>query len=146
MESLDFSRGIATFSLAGLCEVSFNPADTTFIEKLYSTMEKLRTSQDKFAKAAEEIGPSREMFDLSRKHDEEVKSAIDSLFNAPVSDVLFSDVSPCASADGLPIWMNLLLAVMDQVESRVGDAQQKADPRIAKYMEKYRKYDKKYHK
>lgn len=146
MENLDFSRGVTTFSLAGLCEVSFNPADTTFIEKLYSTMEKLRTSQDEFAKAASEVGPSHEMFDLSRKHDEEVKSAIDSLFSAPVSDVLFSDVSPCASADGLPVWMNLLLAVMDQVESRVGDAQRKADPRIAEYMKKYKKYDKKYHK
>lgn len=35
---------------------------------------------------------------------------------------------------------------MDQVESRVGDAEKKANPRIAKYMEKYKKYDKKYHK
>ena len=146
MENLDFSRGVTTFSLAGLCEVSFNPADTTFIEKLYGTMEELRTRQDEFSKSAEEVGPSREMFELSRKHDEAVKAAIDGLFNAPVSDALFSDVSPCASADGLPVWMNLLLAVMDQVESRVGDTQQKADPRIAKYMEKYRKYDKKYHK
>lgn len=146
MENLDFSRGVTTFSLAGLCEVSFNPADTTFIERLYSTMEELRTRQDEFSKAAAEVGPSREMFELSRKHDEAVKAAIDGLFNAPVSDALFSDVSPCASADGLPIWMNLLLAVMDQVENRVGGAEERANPRINKYMEKYRKYDKKYHK
>lgn len=35
MKELNFESGLVTYSLNGKCEVSFNPTDSNFIERLY---------------------------------------------------------------------------------------------------------------
>ena len=41
MKELNFDSGLVTYSLNGKCEVSFNPTDSNFVERLYSAFEEL---------------------------------------------------------------------------------------------------------
>ena len=42
-----------------------------------------------------------------------------------------------ASAGGLPVWANLMLAVADEVETSMSGELKKREARIKKYTEKY---------
>ena len=46
MKELNFDSGLTTYSLNGKCEVSFNPTDSNFVEKLYSAFEELDKKQE----------------------------------------------------------------------------------------------------
>ena len=46
MKELSFDSGLVTYSLNGKCEVSFNPTDSNFVEKLYSAFEELDKKQE----------------------------------------------------------------------------------------------------
>lgn len=42
-------------------------------------------------------------------------------------------------ADGLPVWCNLVLAVMDEVNAAAQRERKRIDPRLAKFTAKYKK-------
>ena len=46
MKELNFESGLVTYSLNGQCEVSFNPTDSNFVERLYSAFEDLDKKQE----------------------------------------------------------------------------------------------------
>lgn len=43
-----------------------------------------------------------------------------------------------ALADGLPLWMNLLLAVVDLIDEKTAAETESVNPRLEKYLAKYR--------
>ena len=51
-----------------------------------------------------------------------------SLFDAPVCTAAFEDMSLCAFANCIPIWLNLMLSSLDEIESNIGDVQKQANP------------------
>ena len=44
-----------------------------------------------------------------------------------------------ALADGLPVWCNLMLAVIDQIDTTFSREQKRTNPRIAKYTDRWKK-------
>lgn len=143
MKELKFSSGVVTYSLNGECEVSFNPGDTEFVERFHAGFEEIAKIQDEYSKTERPETPGKEIFEIARNRDNKIKEIIDGIFNKPVSAALFENVSPCAYADGLPIWVNLMLSILDEIDANIDDIEKKADPRISKYTEKYGKYAKK---
>lgn len=146
MKELNFDSGVVSYSLNGKCEVSFNPADRVFAERLYNTVDEMGKLQDEYAKKAEELQGPEGVFDLARERDVEMGKVLDGLFNAPVCEAVFGSMSLCAFANGFPIWLNLMLSILDEIEANIGDIQKQTDPRIAKYKAKYAKYAAKFHK
>ena len=146
MKELDFDSGVVSYSINGKCEVSFNPADNVFTERFYNAVDEMGKLQDEYAKKAESIQKPIDAFSLARQRDDEMSKVLDGLFNAPVCEAVFGDMSLCAFANGFPVWLNLMLSVLDEIEANIGDIQKQADPRIAKYKAKYQKYVDKYHK
>ena len=69
---------------------------------------------------------------------------IDNLLGAGVADALFPGMNCYALADGLPVWINLMFAVADEVEATFTDEQKKSDPRVKAYNGKYAAMAKKY--
>ena len=55
MKELSFDSGLVTYSLNGKCEVSFNPTDSNFVEKLYSAFEELDKKQEGYKAQIEKI-------------------------------------------------------------------------------------------
>lgn len=96
--------------------------------------------QDTYAKKADELKDPAEVFGVAKQRDSEIGEVIDGVFNAPVCDSVFGNMSPCAFANGFPVWLNLMLSIVDEVESSAVEIKKQADPRIAKLKSKYQKY------
>ena len=137
VKSLNFESGLVTYNINGKCQVSFNPTDSNFVERLYLAFEDLDKKQESYKTQAEKLADKREIFDFARERDVEMRQVIDGLFDAPVSDSLFGGMSVYAVAGGLPVWCNLMLAVMDEIDTTFSREQKATNPRIAKYTEKY---------
>ena len=59
---------------------------------------------------------------------------------------LFPGMNCYAIADGLPAWMNLVLAIADEVNANLDEERAKADPRLKAYTGKYDEMLEKYKK
>lgn len=137
MKELSFDSGLVTYSLNGKCEVTFNPTDSNFVSRLYSAFEELDKKQESYKEQIEKISGKKEIFDFARERDVEMRGIIDGVFDSRVSDEVFGNMNVYALAGGLPVWANLMLAVMDEIDTSFSREQKATNPRIAKYQKKY---------
>lgn len=140
MKDLNFDSGVVTYSLNGKCEVSFNPTDSNFVERIYTAFNDLDKKQDEYKSRIEKMADKKEIFEFARERDAEMRTIIDGVFNAPVCDAVFGGMNIYAMASGLPAWVNLMLAVMDECDTTFAREQKATNPRIAKYTAKWSKY------
>ncbi len=117
MEEIKFSTGKQEFRLNDQVSVSFNPTDAAFVERIYDVFEKLDAEQQTYRSEMDACADKRKIFDIARQHDEKMREMIDGLFEAPVCAALFGSMNVYALADGLPVWANLMLAILDQVDA-----------------------------
>lgn len=140
MKELSFDTGLVTFKLNGAAEVSFNPADAVFVERIYNTFDALDKKQDEYKAEAEKATGKREIFDVARKWDAGMRTMIDETLGAPVCADLFGAMNVYAlNKDGLPVWAALMLTILDQVDVSMGERQKKTSAAVSKYTAKYRK-------
>lgn len=138
MKELNFDSGLVTYSLNGKCEVTFNPTDSTFVERIFKTFDALDKRQEAFNAEAKDMD-DKSVFSLARRMDKEMRGDIDRIFDKPICEDLFGDMNVYAMANGLPVWCNLMLALIEVTDSTFALEKKKTDPRIAKYTAKYRK-------
>ena len=143
MKELNFDSGLVAYSLNGKCEVSFNPTDSNFVERMYSAFEDLDKKQESYKAQIEKMADKKEIFEFARERDAEMRGIIDGVFDAPVSEAVFGGMNVYAIANGLPVWCNLMMAVMDEIDTTFTREQKLTNPRISKYTAKYQKYQKK---
>lgn len=142
MKDLNFDSGVVTYSLNGKCEVSFNPTDSNFVERIYTAFNDLDKKQDEYKSRIEKMADKKEIFEFARERDAEMRTIIDGVFDSPVCDAVFGGMNIYAMASGLPVWVNLMLAVMDECDTTFAREQKATNPRIAKYTAKWSKYKK----
>lgn len=142
MASVNFANGIKTFTVNGICEISFNPTDSFFVERLYDTFDTLDQKQTKYREQVNSLTDNREIFKVSRAMDEEMRADVNAIFGKDVCAELFSDMNIYAMADGLPVWVNFLLAIMDVVADSTSEEQRRSNARLDEYLAKYRKQPK----
>lgn len=146
MKELSFDSGLSSYSLNGKCEVIFNPTDELFFNRFFDALDSLGGIQEEYGKRPTP-GTSAERFEAASERDRKMREVIDGLFGAPVCESVFEGVSLCAfSDDGLPVWMNLMFSVLDEILEYMDETEQKINPCISKYTDKYKKYAAKYHK
>ena len=144
-KSLSFDTGVVEYEINGMATARFNPTDAAFAERLYDAFTELDARQDEFEKRVAEIGEDGEaMFAYAKERDEEMRGIIDGLLGEGVADALFPDMNCYALADGLPVWINLMLAVADEVATAYEGERGKGDPRLKAYDGKYHDLLKKY--
>lgn len=136
---LQFDTGLVTYHLNEQCDVAFNPTDSVFVEKLYAAFNDLDKKQEAYQEQVSRMSDRAKIFDLMRERDKEMRELIDSVFDAPVCAMLFGGMNVYAMASGLPVWANLMLAIMDEVDTAFAREQKATNPRVQKYMAKYRK-------
>lgn len=139
MAELKFDDGKVEYTLNGKCSVRFNPTDGTFTERLFNCFTDLDKKQEAYKAEIEKCGDKSEIFNIARRRDAEMREMIDSVLGASVCDALFGDMNVYALADGLPVWCNLMLAIMDECNSAFSREQMRTNPRISKYTAKYHK-------
>lgn len=139
MPELKFDTGLVTYTLNGECKVSFNPTDSAFVERLFNAFDGLDKKQEAHKAEIEKIADKREIFAIARKHDAEMRAMIDETLGEPVCDVLFGDMNVYALANGLPVWANLMLAIMEEIDTSFAREQKLTNPRIKRYTDKWNK-------
>jgi len=136
---LQFDTGLVTYHLNEQCDVVFNPTDSVFVEKLYAAFNDLDKKQEAYQEQVSRMTDRAKIFDLMRERDKEMRELIDGVFDAPVCAMLFGGMNVYAMASGLPVWANLMLAIMDEVDTAFAREQKATNPRVQKYMAKYHK-------
>ena len=139
MAELNFDTGLVTYKVNGGADITFNPADVAFVKRLFATFDGLSERQEAIEFENGDVTGS-ELFALVERRDREMRAKIDEVFAEPVSDKVLGKASVYALAGGLPLWCNFLMAVIDEIDASIEDAQKLASPRVAKYMAKYEKY------
>jgi hypothetical protein len=133
---LNFGDGLVTYTINGKCDVSFNPTDSNFVERLYLAFEELDKKQEGYKAQIEKMGDKKQIFAFARERDAEMRKIIDSVFDAPVADALFGGMNVYAMAEGVPVWCNLMLAIMDEIDTSFSREQKFTNPRIKKYLDR----------
>ena len=139
MPELMFATGLVVFSVNGQTEITFNPTDSAFVERLFQAFDTLDKKQEAYKEEISRIGDKREICEIARRRDAEMRELIDAVFGQPVCEGIFGEMNVYALADGLPVWCNFLLAVMDEIDTTFAKEQKATNPRIAKYTAKYHK-------
>lgn len=139
LRELNFDTGLVTYSLNGKCEVTFNATDMDFCERLFNVFDTLERKQSDYEDRIAKMADKREGFLFMRERDAEMREQIDSLFDASVCAAAFGRMNVFALADGLPVWCNLMFAVMDQIDNTFAREQKATNPRIQKYTDKWKK-------
>lgn len=137
--ALQIADGIVSYTINDKATIAFNPTDAAFVEQLFNTFDTLDKRQDDYKARVSTLADKRKIFDVAREMDAEIRELIDGVFGLPVCAELFGGMNVYALADGLPVWCNLMLAVMDEVDTTFAREQKATNPRIAKYTAKYHK-------
>lgn len=137
MAEIKFDTGLVEYDLNGKCKVCFNPTDGAFVERLFNCFASLDKKHENYASEIEKCGDKVKIFEIAREKDREMRAMIDEVMGANVCDPLFGSMNLYALADGLPIWCNLMLAIMDECDSAFAREQMLTNPRIKKYTAKY---------
>lgn len=140
MKELNFATGLEEFSLNGKCSVVFNPTDPNFAERLFNTFDDLDGKQEKYRDRINKTADKAEIFRIGREMDAEMRERVNAVFGTDICTPLIGSMNIYALADGMPAWANLLLTIMDEVDTTFAREQKATNPRIKKYTEKYKKY------
>ena len=138
MKELNFDLGLNEYDLGGKVTVRFNPTDVSFLEKLSDSFAYLDLIQEEVKLSREEITDEKDIYNLAKNLDGKMREIIDALFGQDVCTPLFGEMNLFASAGGLPVWANLMLAIADEVQDSMDSELKKREARIRKYTEKYR--------
>lgn len=142
MNALSFGNGSKTFVVNESVEISFNPASSQFCKELMDTVERCQQIMEQTKAQQERVEADKKaVFDIAQEQDAKICQQIDNLFGTGKAAQLFP-WGATAWSDGLPVWLNFCLAVLDEVAQSVTEQQSKAEPRLQKYLDKYQKYQK----
>jgi hypothetical protein len=137
MKELTVLTGTQEYRLNDACTVFFNPTDTAFVEKLFGAFETLDRKQDAYKAEVAKTADKKEIFETARKMDAEMRDIVNDVFGVDVCTALFGGMNVYALADGLPVWANLMLAIMDEIDTAFALESKATNPRISKYTKKY---------
>lgn len=147
-KALNFDTGVVEYEINGAARVRFNPADIAFTEKFYNAFTQLADKQEEFQRQVDEVKDDKEeFFAFANERDAEMRGIIDGVFGEGVADAVFGELNCYAIAEGMPIWINFLFAVAEEIRDAYDEQGDKADPRMkqfdAKSQELLAKYKKK---
>ena len=137
MGVLNFQTGKKTYTVNDGCEISFDPTDIRFVNGLFDLFEKLEKQQ------SEQPQNPENAFAYAAQRDRELRAQIDALFEEPVCEKIFGRTNVLSPAGRLPVAMNFLLALIDEVDAAAENETKpsaKVDAYIRKYEQKYGKY------
>ena len=89
MKELVFDTGVVSFSLNGACTVSFNPTDSEFVKRLFDSFDALDKKQDAYKAEIEKMADKKQIFEIARRLDAEMREINEDMFEKQVWDALF---------------------------------------------------------
>lgn len=138
MSEIKFETGLVEYDLGGKAKVTFNPSDVSFARRLYGVFEELDRKQVEYQTAIDRSGDAAALFDVLERLDRDMRAQLDGVLGVGVCEAVFGTMNLSALAGGFPVWANLLLAIMDEMDASIEREASLTNPRIEKYTRKYR--------
>ena len=132
MGALNFETGRKTYTVNGNCEISFDPADINFVNRFMGLMERMEKQQSEPAKEVDDV------FAEFARRDKEMRAEIDEVFGEPVCDKVFGRTNVFSPAGGLPLCVNFLLTIVDEIDA-ASEQETKPSEKLTAYIQKYEK-------
>lgn len=136
---ISFDTGIQEFSLNEAVTVRFCPTDVNFIEKVFNVADTLDKKTEEYLERINKLKNNRDLFDEARAMDGEIREQLNSIFDMDVCTPVFGPMYTFAVADGLPVWANLILSIIDTLDGDFAEQKKRTNPRLKKYTAKYRR-------
>lgn len=127
--TLSFDTGLVEYDINGACKIAFNPTDESFTQSLYELFGELENMQNAFSEG--------DTFEKFRDLDKDMRGKIDGLLGKGVSNALFGKMNCYAIADGLPVWLNFMLALLYEISESYEREFGKTDARVKAHEKKY---------
>lgn len=138
MERLNFDTGLKTYDINGVCEIQLNPTDSLLTSRLLSLVSRLDEKREQYSRDIENA-EIENVFDIASKFEADVRTEIDAALGVPVCEAVFGSMSVMSMANGLPVFCNLVFAILDEIDAGWECETAKTNARIAKYTAKYNK-------
>ncbi len=139
MKNINLETGMVEYLLGGKVSVRFNPTDLNYMERVYAAFDELGRIQTRFQKDMEALEEEKEIFALAKETDGKIREVLNALFEKEVCEPLFGNMNLFAYSGGMPVWVNLMLAVSDVMNTAMQAEADARDKRIEKYVDKYQK-------
>lgn len=130
--------GIQEYEINEAFTAKFNPTDESFIAKIELAFKSLDGLQDELKKA--------DSFSAYIDKDKEMRAIIDGVLGEGAADAIFPGVNCYALSNGLPLWLNLMYAIVDIISDACESEFGKTESHLKHYNEKYSAMMKKYRK
>lgn len=137
--ALQVDDGLVAYNINGRFTVTFNPADARFVGRLQDLTQKLGDIQSEKEETINARGVES-VFDASEEADRKMRAEIDGVLGDGACAALWGDIDCSALAEGLPLWANLMFALIDSCDEGIAQQQKLSRPRLEKYTKKYSKY------
>ena len=127
-----------TFNVNGVCEISFDPNDRDFAERVFSTICELDKRHTRVMVSASAFDAEKN-YDLFREESKEIMQRLCNLLGVDIYSLLFPDGNISCStelimmAGGTPVWFNILFGVVEMLDCPPSWYCQKV---ISKYLKK----------
>ena len=130
MSALQFQNPKKAYTVNDGAEIHFNPADVAFVNRLFELMDKIKAAMNLPRPEKEDV------FATAARRNAEVRALIDEAFEEPVCDKVFGSADIFSPCGGMPLCMNFLMAVIDEVDA-AAEKETKVSPTMQEYMHKY---------
>ena len=143
---INFDIGIKEYAIPGLngdYTVRINPTDLTFVERVFSVFEQMDAKQEEYDKLLTDAKDTKDVFEIYHRFESEMRGMINGVFrDENAAEGIFgkeNEYTVFALAGGLPLWTNLMLALIDECDERFTKEKKATNPRIQKYIDKFNK-------
>lgn len=138
MKTLQIETGKQQYDLSGKVTVEFSPTDLAFVERLVSVFQAAEERQKDIEEKLKTADAST-IFELARQWDAGMRELVNGVFDTDVCTPLFGGMNTFARCEGLPLWANLLVAILDECYDNLPKEDAVTKARIEKHTAKYRR-------
>lgn len=137
MEKLNIDLGIKEYELCDGLTISFNPTDMELLNKIMECFQELQTEEETRRDRIAKITDYKEMYEEYAEMDRLFREKLNDLFGKDICTPLIGDINIYARGNGLPIWANIIIAIIDEFDDSIKEQDKIGKARIDKYTKKY---------
>lgn len=139
MLQLNHDTGIQEVSINGKVSVWLNLTDMDFLERVFNAFDAMDRQQERFQAAIKDEADAKNVFAIARTMDEEMREHINALFGDDICTPLYGKMNVYSMAGGLPVWCNLMLGLIENMDDTFTAEKKAANPKLQKYLERFKK-------
>ncbi len=131
--------GIQEISLNNKVTVWLNLTDIDFVERVFNAFDEMDKQQEKYQAALGNETDAKTVFATARAMDADMRALINGLFDMDVCTPLYGRMNVYAMAGGLPVWCNLMLCLIENMDDTFTAEKKATNPKLQKYLAKFKK-------